>query len=303
MDQNFRITRILAGIKNPLKCDGFIQNVCHFAEVVGAEHVTFLYVTENLEELNFPITQDNSAYEGLLLVFKERTETIAKEITQAKITCEIREGNKDDKLVHWVKLNRADLLILSRREGKLGSASRSIKVTRLAACHVLIVPEKWEWKPIKRALIPIDFSEYSELAIKATENIAGLESVYCLNVYEVPAGYYYIGCTEAEAEMKMLKNARNAFEKFIGAIPAPKIPVTPAFLINKASGDIEEVIGAYAKNNPMQLFIIGSKGLTGATGFMLGSVAQALIRNESDVPVLVVKNTNEKISLLDALMS
>lgn len=296
------IKRILAGVKHPLEADAFIQSVLEIAGLQKATHVTFLFVIENLSTLNFPASGGASAYESLLSAFKEKVQSLAGNATGIELSCEIREGAKDDKLLQWAKTSNADLVVLGRRSGKLGSNSRSIKVARLAPCHVLLVPETHIWKPVRKVLIPMDFSPYSNIGLQVAKTIPQLRDAILLHVYDVPSGYYYTGLSETEAEARMFKNARDSYEQFMKGNDIGNIAPVPAFLLNK-SGKVAETILDYARKQNAEMMILGSKGLTGAIGFMLGSVSQDLIKNQDEIPVLIVKRKDEKLSLLDALIA
>jgi nucleotide-binding universal stress UspA family protein len=296
------IKRILAGVKHPLEGNAFIQSVIQIAVLQGASHVTFLYVTDKLSDINFPVAEGKSSYESLMLAFQERVQMFAEKATGIELSFEIREGAKDEILLQWAKSSNADLVILGRRSGKLGSNSRSIKVARLAPCHVLLIPETHVWKPVRRVLIPMDFSPYANIGLQVAKNIPQLQDAILLHVYDVPAGYYYTGLSETEAEARMLKNARDSYEQFMKSNDIGNLSPVPAFLLNK-SGTVAETILDYARNQKAEMMIVGSKGLTGAIGFILGSVSQDLIRNQDEIPVLIVKRKDEKLSLLDALIA
>lgn len=301
MEFSGSIERVLAGVKDPIGSSEYIHFVLSAASLVGAKTICFLHIVEDLSELNIQPDPGRSAFETLLHSFTKKVKETARAFPDLEVECDIREGEKDKLLLHWIKVQQANLLILGRRLGKLNSGSRSIKITRLAPCHVLLIPENSSWKPISKALLPVDFSDYSELGIKAISRIPNLHSLTCLNIYEVPSGYYYSGVTEEEAEAKMLQNARDAWDKFKKIMPSLHPGIVPAFILKKSS--IADDIQKFIQNEEFNLIVIGSKGLSGTVGFMLGSVSQEFIREFYTLPVLIVKNREERLSLIDALIS
>lgn len=301
MEMTTQTERVLAGVKDPVTSAEFIRFVCASAQLTGAHSVYLLHVVENLEDIRTEVAPGETPFEALMRQFQAQAGRVASEFPGLKIQCDIREGNKDEVLLHWIQVQNAQLLILGRRAGKLGSSSRSIRIARLAPCQVLLVPESHSWKPVRRVLLPVDFSDYSELGIRAAARIPGLKELVCLNVYEVPSGFYYSGLTESEAEARMVKNAKDAWDKFKRVLPeSTPFEIIPAFYKKQESR--AEDIRAYSRSADFQLMVIGSKGLTGATGFILGSVTQDLIRELDSMPVLITKMKEERISLIDALI-
>lgn len=301
MEVSGTIERVLTGVKNPVGHTEFIRFVLEASNLVGAKTVCFLHIVDNLANLNLLPDPGHSPFETLLHAFEKNVQEVAKDFPTIEVECDIREGEKDILLLHWIKVQRANLLILGRRPGILGSSSRSIKTTRLAPCHVLLVPENKVWQPITKALLPVDFSDYSELGLKAIAKIPGLNSLTCLNIYEVPSGYYYTGATESEAEARMLQNAKSAWDKFKKIVANEGPAMVPAFVLKKDS--IADAIQQFVKGENFNLIVMGSKGLTGSVGFMLGSVSQEFIREFHELPVLIVKKREERLSLIEALIA
>lgn len=295
------IERVLAGVKDPVGNNAYIRFVLAAANLVGAKTVYFLHIVENLTKLKVVPEPGHSPFETLLHAFQKNVREAAKEFPAIEVECDIREGEKDKLLLHWVQVQGANLLILGRHPGKLSSSSRSIKTTRLAPCHVLLVPEQKPWQIITKALLPVDFSDYSELGLKAITTIPGIKTLTCLNIYEVPSGYYYTGATEEEAEARMLKNAKNAWDKFKKIPVNEGVAVVPAFVQKRNS--VADTIQQFIQGENFNLIVLGSKGLTGSVGFMLGSVSQEFIREFHDLPVLIVKRREERISLIEALIA
>ena len=301
MEFSGSIERVLAGVKYPVGDNEYIHFVMSAANLMGARTVYFLHIVDDLAHLNIKADPGHSPFETLLHAFQKNVNEAAKEFPNIEVECDIREGEKDKLLLHWIKVQSANLLILGRHPGKLSSSSRSIKTARLAPCHVLLVPEQKPWQAITKTLLPIDFSDYSELGLKAITTIPGIKTLTCLNIYEVPSGYYYTGATEEEAEARMLKNAKNAWDKFKKVLVIEGAAVVPAFVQKKDS--VADTIQQFIQGENFHLIVMGSKGLTGSVGFMLGSVSQEFIREFHDLPVLIVKRREERISLIEALIA
>jgi nucleotide-binding universal stress UspA family protein len=300
MEFSGKTERVLAGVKYSDSHPEYIRFVLSAAQLTGASSVFLLHVAEDLSLLPAVEGGTLSPFEVHLSAFEKMVASVAAQFPGLEVHCDIREGQKDELLLHWIKVQKSDLLILGRRKGKLGSGSRSIRAARLAPCHVLLVPEDRDWTPVKNVLLPVDFSGYSELGIQTASRIPALEELICLNIYEVPSGYYYTGASEEEAEARMLKNAKDAWNRFIKTIPPQACQVIPAF--QQKQGSLADDIQTFVQTRHFQLVVIGSKGLTGAVGFMMGSVTQEFIREFDALPVLIIKKRNERLSLIEALI-
>lgn len=301
MSQTKGIVRIMAGVKDPLHPGNFYAYVLQMAQAVHATHVNFLFVMEDLSMLNIPHMPGLSHYEALQQIFREGTAAAGVLFPEITVTCEIREGDKDELLLHWTKINMPDLLILGRRKGRLHSGSRSIKIARQAPCHVLLVPEDKSWKAIHRILLPVDFSDHSALAVNVVSNISGLQEITCVHVYEMPDGSYYSGEPETEVEVHMLKSAKDAWGRFQRTLPALPFQMVPAF-IRKEKQTLANSILNFVQRKSTDLVVLGSKGFDGVMGLLLGSVTQVFIKEFDELPVLVVKRKEEKLSLLEAII-
>ena len=55
------------------------------------------------------------------------------------------------------------------------------------------------------------------------------------------------------------------------------------------------------KEMGVDMIILGSKGRTSAAAFLIGSVAEKLVMENSDIPLLLVKKGKENLGFLDAL--
>lgn len=141
-------------------------------------------------------------------------------------------------------------------------------------------------KPFQKILVPVDFSEHSERALRTAVMLARSHgaSLTIVHVYEplafaVPQGYELIG----EAQLQRL------FEEFqrglvqqkelalaeAGAAPgAEKLPVETQLLHGFAATEICYL----AEHASFDLIVMGTHGRRGLRHALLGSVAERVVR-------------------------
>jgi len=147
---------------------------------------------------------------------------------------------------------------------------------------------------IDRILVPVDFSEYSDAAVRAalalTKKRLGT-TITLLHV--VPARDTGVVAVEPmyppprmveTLYQERWAHAENELELMEGQVRAAAGPTTQV-VAELDDGPIAERILAYAAKN-CDLVIIGSHGLSGAARFLLGSVAEEVSRT-AHCPVLV----------------
>jgi nucleotide-binding universal stress UspA family protein len=143
---------------------------------------------------------------------------------------------------------------------------------------------------MKRILVPCDFSPQAIDAYRYALDIAAQSkaSVDLLHVIELPAFHDTVLMPVLNFEAEMLKDLKDSAEKQFEAltrkyhIPGVKIFASVEY------GQPHHVITYYITKNKIDLVLMGSKGVTGVKGVLIGSNAERIVRF-SPVPVLVVK--------------
>lgn len=143
---------------------------------------------------------------------------------------------------------------------------------------------------VKKILVPTDFSPHSGEAMKYACTLAekfGAE-LHLLHVVELlPVAYYEGAIFTAESEEKM----REAAEKLLHKQPEPPWKDSLKVVYEVRQGTpFHEVVG-YAKDNNIDLVVMGTHGRTGLGHVLLGSVAERVVR-KAPCAVLTVRNTH-----------
>jgi len=200
-----------------------------------------------------------------------------------------------------------DLVLLGRKSLEKGSGVLIQRLARRATCHLLIVPENSVYRikgsnETKKLLVPTDFSMHSKNALERAIIIAAETAIeiFCQYVYSVPSGYHYSGKSKEEFAQIMHENAEVDYEYFIQSIDTKGVKITPVFSEN-IDEDITSEIGKQAKSIDADGIVFSSKGRTATAALFLGSIAEKLIKNELDFPLLVVRTKGEHVGLLDII--
>lgn len=149
-----------------------------------------------------------------------------------------------------------------------------------------------------RILIPTDGSDVAEAAIEQALDIAGKydAELHALYVVDTDAVAYSLGTEQVDRlrqgkfdEMTELKSKAESATGYVGALAEEHgIDVVE----HHAGGQPHRVIDNYAKNNDIDLIVMGSHGRSGVRRALLGSVTERTLRS-THTPVLVVDYQDE----------
>ncbi len=147
-----------------------------------------------------------------------------------------------------------------------------------------------------RILIPVDGSKNSEKGAKVGIELAKLSRGKAIIVYVADIGKYIspagliqpFGGISPEAVDSIAASIREAGEKAVLQVTklAEASGITSESLI--VEGDPASEILRTAEENEIGVIVMGSIGKTGLEKFLMGSVAEKVVRN-SKLPVLIVR--------------
>jgi nucleotide-binding universal stress UspA family protein len=142
----------------------------------------------------------------------------------------------------------------------------------------------------RNILIATDGSENSQRAISCGIETAKLSgaTVHALYVVDTPSiiSETWTAGKEMVHEL-IIREGKKVLSKVKKIIEDSGVEVKEVLLEGYPS---EEIIN-FAENNNMDLIVMGTLGKTGLERFLVGSVAENVIRN-SKVPVMVIRNEN-----------
>lgn len=148
---------------------------------------------------------------------------------------------------------------------------------------------------MKKILVPTDFSNHAEYALKVAAQIARQHGgeIYLLHMLEFPAHVNSDGIGESRAVgasadvpevMFFMEKTRERFEETLNEPYLQGINVIEAIQFERAF----EGIITHSKKHNIDLIVMGSHGASGFHEMFIGSNTEKVVRT-SDIPVLVIK--------------
>jgi universal stress protein A len=146
---------------------------------------------------------------------------------------------------------------------------------------------------LKRILVPTDFSESSERALKYAVRLGGpyKAEILVLHVFHLKE---YLGLLSQREDIdsatanQVLEASKNGatekLEDLVRRIDGKEVVVLPVLLIGVP---FEEIV-RYAGEQEADLIVMPTHGRTGLAHFLLGSTTERVI-SHSDCPVLVIR--------------
>ena len=141
----------------------------------------------------------------------------------------------------------------------------------------------------RKMLVPLDTSEYAECVLSHVKDMVsarGIPEVVLLTVSEINYTTYaaYLDANVVKmAEESATRTALEYLEKTKQALGLSNAKVTTVI---RAGQPAEEILD-YIEKNGVDMVVMSSQGRSGVSKWLLGSVAEKVVRN-SPVPVFVV---------------
>lgn len=150
---------------------------------------------------------------------------------------------------------------------------------------------------MKRILVPTDFSEQAENALKVAVKLSKKHGgeIFVLHSMEMPLHLATSGDKGSLPEsLFFIKLAEKRFTDLRKKPYLADIAVNEAIGHNEIYEDIEEA----CKRNKIDLIVMGSNGASGFKEMFVGSNTEKVVRT-SKTPVLVIKNNHEQFHVTD----
>lgn len=290
--------RILVALDHSVFDEKLIRYFNAFSHLIAPQKVHFLYIDHDLEippgmeivyndEAGNPLSKD----EMLRTALQRKVDTGYTRRHQAEVTVDILEGEPLKEILHWVKVKEADLLVVGNKKMSEGSGVMAKKIARHADCAVLFVPETSQ-ENIHKILVPIDFSDYSKVAMQGAIDLAKelpQAEVTAFNTYEVPmTGNPSINMSYERIKADIESFKREALEKFVLEFDTKGVPLNSAQAVNE-TGNPAKQIYAQAVKGSFDLIVISAKGHSTLERVFLGSVTEKLLGLDKEIPVLVLR--------------
>ena len=154
---------------------------------------------------------------------------------------------------------------------------------------------------MKKIIVPIDFSDHSENALKAAAFFAKKEEteIYALHMLDIQeVNLSQSAEFSQEKAVFFLKLAEERFKKFLQKDYLNGLKVIPIIKHYKVFKEINTI----AQEVNADLIIMGSHGASGLKEFFTGSNTEKVIRY-AETPVLVIKNELNDVNFSDVVFA
>ncbi len=141
---------------------------------------------------------------------------------------------------------------------------------------------------MKKIIVPIDFSEQSEYALKVAADLAKKHNSEILALHMLELNQAMFNSSEGlhpEQTVFLLKLAEKRFGEFLSKPYLNGVSITPIIKHFKVFSELNEV----AEKHDAELIVMGSHGSDGLKELFVGSNAEKVVRN-AEIPVLIIKN-------------
>lgn len=150
---------------------------------------------------------------------------------------------------------------------------------------------------MKKILVPTDFSEHAEYALKVAAELAKKHDseIYLMHMLEIPL-QEIDGLSNSQSDlpeaMFFMKLAHKQFERVMSQDYLEGIIIHETVKSDISFSEINDA----CKEHNIDLIIMGSHGTSGLKEVFVGSNAEKVVRT-SDVPVLVIKNKHSDFDI------
>jgi nucleotide-binding universal stress UspA family protein len=197
-------------------------------------------------------------------------------------------------ITHYADEHGIDLIVMGthgrRGVARLLLGSVAEEVVRTAEQPVLTVPQTAPLGGADRILVPVDFSDYCRVATRYARGLAALYDARLEVVHVVEEDLqpsFYVGKRTAPPDAELTARAQEALQSFVAEAGGPALPADRVQL-RVETGRAADCLLACAAEDDADLVVMSTHGLTGMERFLLGSVAEKVIRR-APCPVFVAK--------------
>lgn len=310
------IKKIVVGLKYSPIDASLVAYVSRLVELLQAERIDFLHIVKlslpDEIKKNFPELEETALKERKAEITKVVQENFKPE-KEIQLNIDVHSAsNKLKGVVEYIRTNEMDLAIVGRSTVTGKSSNLIQRLARRAPCQLLILPEEVTMRIDKndilhKFLVPVDFSEYSKLALQRAIILAARNKdthpveIVCQHVFTVPSGYHYTGKTKTEFAKIMKKNAQESFDNWISTFDTKGVKIT-SVMSEDTDEDKTSDIKKLAKKIDADCIIIGSKGKTATVAFFMGSLAEKLVKNAANFTLLMVRKKDDYEGVFDQIM-
>ncbi len=262
------------------------------AKFIKPDTITFLHIIESgptalgiIEQ--FPELETKDEFEKIIR--DEINELVDNHFDDKppEIRTVIKEGRATDQIIDVVNSLEPDLLLMGRKVGFVGEGVIPKQILKYVPVSILFVPENCRYS-LKKALVPVDFSEQSAKGIKTALELVKPEGgeVTAQHIYQYRAQFFPYMLSEEEKK-KVDREIEKKKENFIGKFD---IPSGVEFKLSRHSdGKLADTVYSEVIGQQSDILIVASK-VKKLPNLMRHNFTDKMVNYSFGIPVLIQKN-------------
>jgi len=301
----YTINNILVALDFTTMDRNLVKYIFEFSKLVAFKKVVMVHVAKTAD-LDQEVPNPNgdttiTKREEIVLKIEEIVNECKGDFS-GQLLYRVKNGDPLSEILEVSKNQDTDMIVIGRKTIAEGSGALSRKLARRALCSVLTLPQN-AVPNFKKVLIPIDFSEFSYIALEKAVNLAKKEPIQitCLNVYTLPNGYLASGKSTTEFSEIMKKNAEKRFKHFIKDLDVEGVKLETKYQLDTRNA-IPKIIFNIGLVEHVDMIMMGSKGKSTLAATFLGGTTEKILLHNISIPILILKKKEINVGFLDALL-
>lgn len=272
---------------------------------IKPKKITFVHVIKSQEVAKemielFPEIKNEGDVEAAIR--KELKEKIDSFFANKKVETEllIKNGRPTDIIIETVESLEPDLTIMGKKSGYIGRGVIPRRIMKYLPSSILFVPETSRYQ-LKKAVVPIDFSDQSAKAITVASELADDKggTVTALHIYNYPARFFPYIVPEEEDEEKMNKYLKGKKEDFIEKHSIPD-DIEFVFSLHIDGSKMDQLYDQIV-HDQADLIVAASKADNKITSILREDFTDQMAYYRFGVPMLIIKDKEKHQKFLKSL--
>jgi nucleotide-binding universal stress UspA family protein len=207
---------------------------------------------------------------------------------------EVVEGTITRQMLHHAEQHEVDLTILGKKRLHLGSGVAAHRFLRSTHSSVMFITEEASHQ-MEHIVVATDFSTFSEQAVSRAVALARSLSqpprITLIHIYDVPTDVAFrISRTQGQFAHIMRENVESVVPEYLARFDLEGLEVETQ-LIENTHYNTARHLQEYLQLHHPDLLVMGARGHSTLSAWLLGSVVEKMLRFNEQTPMLVVRKS------------
>jgi nucleotide-binding universal stress UspA family protein len=228
---------------------------------------------------------------------RSEIDNIVNERFQESVRTEVITKIEDEDAAHGVleviEREKINTTLIGQKYGENREGKYAREISAEAHSDLLLVPEEPPYQ-LNNIFCAVDFSKESEEAFRKALDISRHTGakLSCYYIYDIRKMYFPAATDQALSSLE--KRFEKKCKKYLAKFGLQPSQVQRLFNVNdKLTGQAEKLYRK-AEEAEADLVIVGTKGQTNSVISLLGNITENLMRMETEIPIMIVKNRKKK---------